>query len=69
MLLLIHKKAEISIVSGAKQELCHLMVYLFLNYFGVVWMGEVLISMKSCKSYKSTVKSLKWVPCLNIVQS
>lgn len=36
MLLLIHKKAEISIVSGAKQELCHLMVYLFLNYFGVV---------------------------------
>lgn len=48
-------------VSSEKKKqgfFCCSIVYLFLNYFRVIWMtmGEVFISRTSCKRYKDPVK-------------
>lgn len=44
-----------------KELLCHLIVYLLINYFAVVWMteGKLSIRRKSCKTCKNTFKSPK----------
>lgn len=44
-----------------KELLCHLIVYLLINYFDVVWMteGKLSIRRKSCKTCKNKFKSPK----------
>lgn len=53
-----------------KELLCHLIVYLLINYFDVVWMteGKLSIRRKSCKTCKNKCKSPKIYALLYIFQ-